>query len=108
MGPGTAVVVGAGSTIGTAVALGLAEAGFALDLWGRDPARLAAAARAVGDPATVREVELADPAAVDAAAAAVAGPVGAVVYAAGLFDWGDADAADPDAWAALMQVNLTA
>jgi NADP-dependent 3-hydroxy acid dehydrogenase YdfG len=122
MSAGTAVVVGASSAIGTAVAVGLAGAGFDLDLWGRDPHRLAvaaaqataagdaddtAAAVGAGGRAVVREVALDDPAAVDAAAAAV-GPLTAAVYAAGLFDWGDADTADPDAWARLVQVNLTA
>jgi hypothetical protein len=54
-------------------------------------------------------VELTDPAAIDAAAD-LAGrePLGAVVYAAGRFDWADADRADPDVWSRLVGVNLTA
>lgn len=90
------MVVGASSAIGAAAADALAGAGCAVERWGRDPAA-----------DLTRRVELTDPAAVDAAAAAV-GPLAAVVYAAGLFDWGDADTADPDGWARLVEVNLTA
>ena len=88
----TAVVVGATSAIGSAIADGLAGAGWSVAPWRRpDGGR----------------VELTDPAQVDAAAAAH-DRLDAVVYAAGLFDWADADVADPDAWARLVEVNLTA
>lgn len=87
----TAVVVGSRSAIGSAIADGLAAAGWSVAPWQRpDGGR----------------VELTDPAQVDAAAAH--DRLGAVVYAAGLFDWGDADVADPDAWARLVEVNLSA
>ena len=91
----TAVVVGSSGAIGSAIAAGLREAGWALAPW--------------LTPAGGR-VELTDAAAVDLAAAAIAdrGPLGAVVYAAGLFDWADADRADPDVWSRLVEVNLTA
>lgn len=35
-------------------------------------------------------------------------PLRVVVWTPGLFDWGRADHADPDAWRRLMEVNLTA
>jgi NADP-dependent 3-hydroxy acid dehydrogenase YdfG len=38
---------------------------------------------------------------------AARGPLGVVVYAAGLFDWGPAPTADPQTWARLIGVNLT-
>lgn len=118
--PGTAAVVGAGSEIGSAVAAELAGLGYGLDLWGRDPDRLAAASRAAAassaaragegnPPVRTRRVDLTDPAEITAAAAdAVTRPVTAVVYAAGLFDWGDAHEADPDTWDRLLTVNLAA
>ena len=74
-------------------------------LWGRDPGRLAAAA--AGCSGSARAVDLRDrPALVEAAAAA--GDLTAVVWAAGVFDHGPADTADPGAWAELLDVNLTA
>ncbi|GAA0816467.1 SDR family NAD(P)-dependent oxidoreductase [Spirilliplanes yamanashiensis] len=89
-----ALVVGASSDIGRAVAVELAGLGYALSLWGRDPARLAATARAAGGAVDV--VDLAASGTLPAAVAQVAdrGPLAAVVYAAGLFDWAPADAAD--------------
>jgi NADP-dependent 3-hydroxy acid dehydrogenase YdfG len=39
----------------------------------------------------------------------IGGPrLGAVVWAAGLFDWADADVAEPDTWDRLFDVNLAA
>src|SRR3990170_1600746 len=45
-GRGQALVVGASSSIGSAIAVELAGLGFSLTLWGRDPERLQRAAEA--------------------------------------------------------------
>ena len=103
MGPGrTALVVGASSEIGTAVARGLADDGFHCLLWGRDSERLAA----VGP--RWESVDLRSPADVQAALGRLPDRLSAVAYAAGLFDWAPADTADPDVWDELLTVNLAA
>jgi NADP-dependent 3-hydroxy acid dehydrogenase YdfG len=108
---GQALVVGASSTIGTAIAVELAGLGHRVTLWGRDQGRLDVAAdscSAVGPPAVVdlvdvtEHVRLADHLAVVTAR----GPLQVVVWAAGLFDWALADEADPATWARLLDVNL--
>lgn len=107
MADGQALVVGASSAIGRAVAVELAATGLAVSLWGRDAARLretadSCAGRCYVDTVDVTDlgdaVELLPP----------RGPLEVVVYAAGLFDWGPADRADPGRWARLIDVNLTA
>jgi NADP-dependent 3-hydroxy acid dehydrogenase YdfG len=108
-----ALVIGGSSQIGAAIGRALASLGHRVTLWGRDPARLELAAdsiRATGGQATGRVVDVSDRAALrDAAAQAPAGPgLAAVVWAAGLFDWADADVAEPDAWDRLFEVNLVA
>jgi len=100
-----ALVVGGSSDIGASCAHMLTELGHQVLLWGRDQPRLAAAATACD--ATTRVMDLTDRA--DLTAAAVeAGDLHAVVWAAGVFDWGPADRADPAAWGQLLDVNLTA
>jgi NADP-dependent 3-hydroxy acid dehydrogenase YdfG len=98
-----ALVIGGSSDIGTAVAAELAGLGHAVTVWGRDTERLRAAAD------TVDVVDVRDHAALPAAVRRVAdrGPLGVVVHAAGIFDWGPADTADPGTWAELIAVNLT-
>ena len=108
-----AVVVGASSLIGRAIAVELAALGYAPALWGRDAGELeetAQACGAVGPVGTVHVVDVTDRAGVRAAveASAPGGRLVAAVWCAGLFDWGPADTADPDAWARLLDVNLTA
>jgi NADP-dependent 3-hydroxy acid dehydrogenase YdfG len=120
-GRGAALVVGAGSAIGRAVAGRLADEGFALHLWGRDPDRLADAATACVRPdrpapvTAVVDVTAPDQprrAAValgsDPAAGRDAVDLRAVVWAAGVFDWAPADEADPATWRRLLDVNLGA
>ncbi len=99
---GTALVVGASSAIGSAVAEGLAADGFACVLWGRDRARLP------DGGAAYDEVDLRSAADVRAGLSRLPGRLSAVVYAAGLFDWAPADAGDPDVWDDLLAVNLAA
>ena len=104
---GSALVLGASSTIGRAVAVELAGLGYAVVASGRDEAALAetvaAAPGAVAAPADVT-----DPAAVAALVAGVPDPLRCVVWAAGAFDWGPAQTADPLAWRTVLDVNLTA
>ena len=102
-----ALVVGASSDIGTAVAASLAGLGHELVLWGRDRDRLAAAAAACGE-ASVAVVDVTDGDAMRAALAEVpAGGLDVVVWAAGDFDWAPAHEADGERWRQLLDVNLT-
>jgi NADP-dependent 3-hydroxy acid dehydrogenase YdfG len=103
MGTGRdALVVGASSEIGAAVARGLTTDGYDCLLWGRDRERLAA----VGPRWDV--VDLRRPSDVDAALGRLPDRLSVVVYAAGLFDWAPADVGDPDVWDELVTVNLAA
>jgi NAD(P)-dependent dehydrogenase (short-subunit alcohol dehydrogenase family) len=81
-------------------------------LWGLDRARLVQTQRPCQDvgPAPWSVVEVCDREQVESALREVDahGPFGAVVSAAGLFDWAPADEADPAAWQRLLGVSLTA
>ncbi|WP_116449903.1 SDR family oxidoreductase [Blastococcus litoris] len=101
-GTRTALVVGASSDIGAAIAHGLTADGFDCLLWGRDRDRLSA----VG--ARWDAVDLRDPGDVRDALGRLPDRLSAVVYAAGRFDWAPADTGDPDAWDDLVAVNLSA
>src|SRR3712207_6460129 len=107
-----ALVVGASSEIGRAIAVDLASLGMSPILWGRDRDRLRATADACPAPqrCTVSTVDVTDPAALREAVAALPGDgrLTVVAYAAGVFDWAPADEADPDAWHTVLDVNLTA
>lgn len=109
---GQALVVGASSTIGMAVAIELAELGYALRLWGRDQQRLEGAVQACGGPdrASADLVDVTDRDGVRAAVGRIGtqGPLRVVVWAPGVFDWALADEADPDTWARVLDVNLAA
>lgn len=108
MQPTRALVVGASSAIGGAVAADLAGLGHELLLWGRDEARLQATADRCGGRARVRTVDVTDRSALRAAWEADRGELAVAVYAAGVFDWGPADRADPYAWERVLDTNLTA
>jgi NADP-dependent 3-hydroxy acid dehydrogenase YdfG len=82
---------------------------MALTLWGRDADRLRATAEGCGG-GSVDTVDVTDIGDVRRAVAGLVerGPLGVVVYAAGVFDWGSAESADAGRWANLIDVNLTA
>ena len=105
-------MVGATSTIGRGLAAELAALGHDLVLWGRRTDELAETAEVVAKAgASVRTdtVDVTDPAQLRAGLDALAdGPLHVAVWTPGLFDWGRADTADPDAWRRLMEVNITA
>ena len=108
-----ALVIGGSSRIGAAIGRTLAALGHDVTLWGRDAHRLDLAAeqiRTAGGRAGSRMVDVRDRAALrEAAEQVLAGPrLAAVVWAAGLFDWADADRAEPDTWDQLFDVNLVA
>jgi 2-deoxy-D-gluconate 3-dehydrogenase len=106
-----AVVTGAGRGLGRAVALGLAQAGADLVLVGR-PGNQAATREEIRDLG--RDVEVVD---LDVADLDAVGRVGArlsadrridvLVNNAGTIDREDATAVDPDAWARVLDTNLT-
>jgi NADP-dependent 3-hydroxy acid dehydrogenase YdfG len=111
--PTQALVVGASSDIGRAIAVQLAELGHDVVLWGRDLARLSAAVEectAAGARTWVDTLDVTQRAAVTARLGSIAtrGPLSVVVYAAGVFDWAAADQADAAAWEQVLTVNLTA
>ena len=109
---GRALLVGATSAIGHGLALELAALDHDLVLWGRRADALASTAeqaRAAGAAVTTAAVDVTDDAALRAAVAALAGePLHVAVWTPGLFDWGRADGADPVAWRAVLDVNVTA
>lgn len=112
MSRGQALVVGASSDIGAAIAVDLARLGFSLSLWGRDADRLEATGTACSglvDGVFEDVVDVTDRVALGETVGRVLdrGRLAVVVWAAGLFDWGPADGADPDRWDRLFDVNLT-
>ncbi len=109
-----ALVTGASSGIGAAVAVALAEVGHPVALFGRDRERLdriAARVEAAGAPAHVAAVDLRDGAAlataIDAAEAAL-GTLGVVVNAAGIAQRAPTplETFDTDEWYANIDTNL--
>ena len=108
-----ALVIGASSAIGSAIAGELASLGMSVTLWGRDLERLrqaAALCHESGRPTHVDQVDVTDDTAVRRAVAELAGrgPLRVAVYAAGVFDWAPADQADAATWQQVIDVNLTA
>lgn len=99
-------LVGASEGLGRELALVLSRAGVELVVSARNPARLDALVAELPGKATALPMDVADPASVRAAAAAL-GPVDGVVYLAGLYwpmaakDW------NADQVEAMCDVNLT-
>lgn len=108
--PGAALVVGGSSDIGRATAVALAQDGHEITLWGRDEERLARSEGAVvaaGGVAHVVTVDVTVRTHLAEAARRLPDTLRVVVWAAGVFDWADADVADGEAWERLLDVNLT-
>ncbi|NPD05759.1 SDR family NAD(P)-dependent oxidoreductase [Nocardioides sp. zg-1308] len=112
MTSGHALVVGATSDIGAAIVRRLVAGGRSVSAWGRSEPRLAALVAEHGRSVSTQEVDVTDAEAVRAGLTRLDGeapsPLDVVVWAVGVFDWGPAHEADPDAWAHLLDVNLVA
>jgi len=108
---GRVAVVSCGATgIGFAIAQRLKASGGRISLWDRDQSALARAAASLGKGADVREVDVADPDGVTAAARATAetlGRIDALVCSAGITGPNTTTWEYPvDAWRQVIDVNL--
>ncbi|MFH0520008.1 SDR family oxidoreductase [Streptomyces sp. M41] len=106
----TVAVTGAARGVGAALAHELARRGARVALLGHEKASLDAVAASLPCPALPVEVDVTDPAALDAAADTVRTGLGrpaAVVANAGIAEGGPFLASDPEAWRRVIDVNLT-
>ncbi|WP_433917593.1 SDR family oxidoreductase [Streptomyces canus] len=106
----TVAVTGAARGLGAAMAREIAGRGARVALLGHEKAALDTVAASLPGPALAIEVDVTDPAALAAAAAAVRaglGPASAVVANAGIAEGGPFLASDPAAWSRVIDVNLT-
>jgi NAD(P)-dependent dehydrogenase (short-subunit alcohol dehydrogenase family) len=106
----TVAVTGAARGLGAAMAREIARRGAGVALLGHEKAALDTVAASLPGPALAIEVDVTDPAALAAAAAAVRahlGPPSAVVANAGIAEGGPFLASDPAAWSRVIDVNLT-
>lgn len=104
------VVTGASRGIGRGVALRLAEAGQEVVAWARSAEDLASLAQEAGGRIETACVDVRDPDAVNAAAAALYGdgvPVRAVVVNAGMGVWNTVPELDPADWRRMIDTNLS-
>ncbi len=104
-----ALVTGASSGIGRALAHGLAAEGVRLALVGRSAERLDRVAGAIDGAHLVLPADLAQPDEVDRAAEAMLahfGHIDLLLPNAGLYIPGDVADGDPDAWDQLLSVNV--
>jgi NAD(P)-dependent dehydrogenase (short-subunit alcohol dehydrogenase family) len=110
---GVAVITGAGSPMGRAIASSLVRDGFAIAFWDVDPGALrrgcdtieSAGGRVIG-----RLVDIRDSSAVERAVAATTaqlGPLGVVVNLAGVISMGPMLEMSPREWDRILDVNLS-
>lgn len=108
----TAMVTGASRGLGRAIALGLSEAGASLVIAARDAARLEDTAdeiRARGHQVRCIAFDLADPAAVQAAADRLNGEgaqIDILVNNGGIAEWGPLHQSTLDHWQTMFDVNV--
>lgn len=104
----TAVVTGAGSGIGRAVAVALARIGLRVLLVGRDAAKLRAAVEDCGGSATAVVADITDAGGREAVAQAIGDELHALVHAAGAWVFTPPPDLSAEDWRALDAVNLHA
>jgi NAD(P)-dependent dehydrogenase (short-subunit alcohol dehydrogenase family) len=100
------LVTGAASGIGRATAEILAGEGAHLALWDLDEAGLETLDTSGAAAVERAAVDVADPAAVAAAVAALPGPVAAVVHCAGIYTTAPLPEIDEEGWDRVLAVNL--
>jgi NAD(P)-dependent dehydrogenase (short-subunit alcohol dehydrogenase family) len=112
---GVALVTGAGQRLGSAIAIGLAAAGWDVAIHyrhsGTEAEATVAAVRALGRRAALLQCDLADAAAVRALAGRASdalGPLGCIVNSAALFAFDEPTAFSPELLATHMQTNVAA
>jgi short-subunit dehydrogenase len=101
-----AIVTGASSGIGRAIALSLGRAGMRVLLVGQDGGRLADAARASGADAETLACDLTTAEGFDKLAARVPACLGVLVHAAGLYEFAPVSATEPVIMDRLLNVNF--
>ncbi|GGD98355.1 glucose dehydrogenase [Aureimonas endophytica] len=104
-----ALVTGASSGIGRAMARAVGEAGAKVVLVGRSAERLKAAEEGIGTESLVLAADLTQPAEVDRVAREAVARFGAIdvlLPNAGLYIPGDVAEGDPNAWDELLAVNV--
>ncbi len=103
------LVTGASSGIGRALAVAAGQAGARVILAGRSRTRLEEVRGTIGERAVCLSGDLSEPAEVDRIAAeaeAAFGQIDILLANAGLYVPGDVAEGDPDAWDALLKVNV--
>lgn len=104
----TAIVTGAGSGIGRAIAMALAAEGVSVRLVGRDRARLESVAEGTGSSARIAVLDITKEPAVAGLARAALPTLDVLVHSAGAYRAESIDELDATAWAELDAVNLHA